>query len=399
MRPREETPTDEASRAPLLAGERLAQLTASLVSIPSVNGVDPELAVVEAVEHRLRQTDLELTRVTLIPGRPSLAAVLHGRERGHDTLVLNAHTDTVGVDDAQCWSVDPFGGEVRDGWIHGRGSVDMKGAIAIQIALAQFFSTRPRRLRGSLVLHFAMGEERGEPGTLSLLEAGFDGRFGIALEPTRLEIAIAQRGVVSLRLRLLGVSAHTSMRERGKNPIDLLPGVLAALYRYDAELARTPHPLLGPATCTPTILAAGTIASAIPPWCDLVIDRRLLPGESPSAALQEVRETVGGVLPQDRFQVSVETEEGIFEPAEIPQAAELVQRLSGVVTAAAGRAPALIGTPYASDVRHLIAHGIEAVTFGPGDIARAHAVDERLEVVELEAAARCLAALGLDLLA
>ena len=82
--------------------------------------------------------------------------------------MLNGHSDTVPLDDAARWRHEPFGGEVHDGWLYGRGAVDMKGGLAVQIAVAYALASRLEELGGELVLHFAAGEELGEPGTLSL---------------------------------------------------------------------------------------------------------------------------------------------------------------------------------------------------------------------------------------
>ena len=97
-----------------------------------------------------------------MPGRPSLAAILRGSGDGR-RLVLNGHMDTVAIDDESRWSVDPFGGEIRAGHVWGRGSVDMKGGLAAQIACARVLSRLDGGLQGDLVLHFAAGENAASP--------------------------------------------------------------------------------------------------------------------------------------------------------------------------------------------------------------------------------------------
>ena len=141
--------------------------------------------------------------------------------------ILSGHTDTVPPDALSLWSVDPFGGEVRDGAVWGRGALDMKGGLVCQIACAHVLSRM--ELRGSLVLHFAAGEERGEPGTLSLLENGFGGDLGIVTEPTRLEVSVATRGVAWLVVRIRGHSIHASRGHLGVNPLLRLGPVLGGL--------------------------------------------------------------------------------------------------------------------------------------------------------------------------
>jgi acetylornithine deacetylase/succinyl-diaminopimelate desuccinylase-like protein len=112
---------------------------------------------------------------------------------GGPTLVLNGHMDTVPIDDPGLWTAKPFGAEVRDGFLYGRGSCDMKAGLTVAIAVARYLAARRDRLRGTLVCQFAIGEECAEPGTLSLCEAGFVGDVGIVLEPTELKVATAER--------------------------------------------------------------------------------------------------------------------------------------------------------------------------------------------------------------
>ena len=149
--------------APELGTAALGASLSALVRTPSVNPGMSELAMVEEIERQLAGTGCVLSRVESMPGRPSLAAVLPG-PAGGPRLVLNGHMDTVAIDDRSRWSVDPFGGEVRDGAVWGRGAVDMKGGLASQVACAKLLGGMRDRLKGSLVLHFAAGEECGEPG-------------------------------------------------------------------------------------------------------------------------------------------------------------------------------------------------------------------------------------------
>jgi succinyl-diaminopimelate desuccinylase len=382
--------TAEALAAPELEESWLAGCLSDLVATPSVTGVDSERAMVERIATYLEPTRCELTVVESLPGRPSLAAVLEGAGGG-PRLVLNGHTDTVPPDDLSLWSVDPFGGAIADGAVWGRGALDMKGGLVCQIACAHVLSRL--QPRGTLVLHFACGEETGEPGTLSLLERGFVGDVGITTEPTALAVAVAQRGTAYFRIVLHGRSAHASTPDAGVNPLRALPAVLAALERYNAEIGRREHPLLPPATCTPTMVRAGVQQNAIPDTCELVVDRRLLPGDTPEDALRELEAVVGS-------EATVEPLHHPFAPSEIPADSPFVSRVLDTVEAVTGRREPVVGTPYGSDVRNLINDaGIEAVTFGPGDVRGAHCPDERLDLAELRQAALVIATLAVDLLA
>jgi succinyl-diaminopimelate desuccinylase len=377
--------------APELEESWLAGCLSALVATPSVTGVDSERAMVERIAAFLEPAGCELTVVESLPDRPSLAAVLRG-SGGGPRLVLNGHMDTVPPDDLSLWTVDPFGGALEEGAVWGRGAL-MKGGLVCQIACAHVLPRLPARPRGTLVLHFACGEETGERGTLSLLERGFTGDVGITTEPTALAVAVAQRGTAYFRILIRGRSAHASTPEAGRNPLLALPAIIEALERYGAETGARRHPLLPPATCTPTMVRAGVQQNAVPDTCELVVDRRLLPGDTPEGALRELQSVVGGAA-------TVEPLHHPFAPSEIPAGSPFVARVLDAVEAVTGRREPVIGTPYGSDVRNLINDaGIEAVTFGPGDVRGAHCPDEHLDLAELRAAATVIATLAVELLA
>lgn len=115
----------------------------------------------------------------------------------------------------------------------------MKAGLAAQTAVAAILSRLDAPLPGSLVLHFAAGEERAEPGTRSLLEAGFGGDYGVVTEPTDLQVADVARGLADYQIDITGRSVHSSRPDDGVNPIREIPAVLAVLDRYAAELRGT----------------------------------------------------------------------------------------------------------------------------------------------------------------
>jgi len=356
-----------------------------------------EAQVIERVKELLDGTDCATTTVEFAPGRPSLAAVLEGPADG-PRLVLNGHVDTVAVDDRERWTVDPFGGELRDGSIWGRGSLDMKGGLAAQIACARALAKHRASLRGSLVLHFAAGEECGEPGTKVLLEHGFTGDWGITTEPTDLTVATAQRGVCWSRVRIDGRSAHASRPDAGLDPSIPLAVVLEALKRYASSLTSQRHPLLGSPTCVVTVVRSGVQHNAIADYAEITIDRRMLPGETAGSVRRELDSVVGAALPSG-YSYSLEPLHNHFEPAEVSADSEFVARLRRVRDEVTATTAPITGTAYGSDVRNLILDaGMEAVTFGPGDPTYCHCTDEHLHVSDLRAAALALTAVAYELL-
>jgi succinyl-diaminopimelate desuccinylase len=381
-----------------LAESFLVEVLGSLVSTPSVNPGIFEVAMAERVQAWLSDLPAEVTVVEFEPGRPSVAAVL-GDPAG-PRLVLNGHMDTVPIDDPAEWDSEPFTPTIRDGWMYGRGACDMKAGLATQIAVAHHLAALDTPLRGALVLQFASGEECGEPGTLSMLQAGFTGDYGIVTEPTQCQVSVATRGLGHYRLGLRGRSIHASQAHLGVNPVGALRAVLEELARYDAEARAMPHPLLPGGTLTPTVVNGGVKVNAVADTCELLLDRRLLPGETIQEDLDRIVERLQGVaadIPGLEYELSALNYP--FEPAEIPSESEFAARVSRTVRDVTGRPGAIIGTPYASDVRNLVNDaGIEAVTFGPGNVAECHCANERVALAELRDTAAVIADLAREML-
>lgn len=371
--------------SPFLTEEHLARLTSRFVAIPSVNGVHTErdLALVIASE----LDDAGFTTHTVgDERRPSIAAV---RGDGDGGVVLNGHLDTVPIDDAEHWAHPPFSGHISADAIHGRGSCDMKGGLAVQVAVGQWLAANEEK--GRILLHFAMGEERGEPGTEDLLEAGFVAPRGIVLEPTDLQIGVAQRGLVTLEVRIEGRAGHASRRDLTNNPIANIPVVLAVIDKLDADPGAA-HPLLGTPAWTVTGLHSGVIPSMVPAEARILIDRRMIPGETAEGVRQELESTLGETVQDAVTHVSIVESEGVYEPAETDPSGRSATALAKAIEVFGGTARHF-GTPYSSDVRHLVNRaGVDAVTFGPGRFSEMHARDEFVRKADLKSAARAVAA-------
>ncbi len=390
--------TVDVFQAPELQEGYLAKLLGRLVAVKSTNPGTSEREAAELVADLLRDV-CQATFVESMPGRPSVAAVLRGIHDG-PRLVLNGHLDTVPVDDVTLWSSDPFTPELRDGFVYGRGACDMKSGLAAQVAVARFLAQRRDRLHGTLVLHFAAGEECAEPGTLSLLRAGFTGDLGIVTEPTDLKVATAERGLAFYRIRINGRSIHASQAHLGVNPIPRLRAVLDVLQAYEDDIRLRKHALLPSGSCTPTILRAGVKENAVPDYCDIVVDRRLLPGETVDGEMETLRLRLSAIKATDTdFDFGISALPSYFAAAEIDSSSAFAARVANAVERVTGAPCEIIGTPYSSDVRNLINDaGMEAITFGPGKATECHCANERVSVAQLRDAARVLATVAGDLL-
>ncbi len=276
---------------PSWAARNWARPLSSLVRTPSVNPGMSELAMVEEIERQLPGHGCELTRVESMPGRPSLAAVLPAPGTGR-RLVLNGHMDTVAIDDESRWSVDPFGGEIRDGHVWGRGVGGHEGRPRV-----------PDRLRAGAEPDAGRAEWRPRPplrrrrgvrraGDALSDRGGIRRRLGDHDGAHRPDIATAERGTGWFRILLSGRSTHAATPAAGANPIPPLEDVLAALRRYAEGLASRTHPLLGHPICTVTMVPGGAEHNAISDGCELTIDRRMIPGEIHEEVEEEIRKLI-----------------------------------------------------------------------------------------------------------
>lgn len=364
---------------------RITTIVRDLVRIPSVNPPGEEKPVAEYLFNLLDSWGFQ-TRLVEKPfaNRPQVLAILPGTGE-RPPLFLNGHMDVVPEGNPDEWVDPPFSGTLRDGRIYGRGSCDMKGGIGVALETARIIQQSGLERKGDLVLAFAVGEETGEPGTKTLLrESGYTEGFGIVLEPTGFKLGVAEKGLAWFKITLAGKPAHCSIAEQGINPIDKFLILGNAIKDYDTKIRERVHPLCGPAKCTMTILNAGTKENVVPESLALTLDQRMNPDETAEDVKHEIEQILKKLASADpEFSASLEITR-LYESAEISPDHPHVGMMAREIEAVTGQTAEIWGTPYSTDVRNFINDaGIPAVTFGPGDIAQAHAFNEFIEVEDL----------------
>ncbi|HEY8643948.1 MAG TPA: M20 family metallopeptidase, partial [Candidatus Dormibacteraeota bacterium] len=266
-----------------------ATILESLVRIPSVTGEEGRIA--EAVAEWCARAGLAVQIQEVQPGRPNVVA-RWGTGRG-PVLLLTGHLDTVPVGTG--WTRDPFGAEVADGRLYGRGACDMKGGLAAMLGAVHDLRRRGLEPAGDVVLAAVVGEEEDSAGTLALLAAGIEADRALLAEPTGLELVRSNRGLVNYRLTVAGASAHASQPEVGRNAIVAAAELVLELERVSARLGETPHPALGPPNLTVGTIAGGTRPYVVPDRCLLEVDRRVNPGETAASVRAEAESAVAEV--------------------------------------------------------------------------------------------------------
>jgi acetylornithine deacetylase len=324
-----------------------------LVSIESVNptlvpGGAGEAEIAAFVAHWLERAGLDVRVDEAAPGRPNVIATAKGRGSGR-TLLLNAHTDTVGLGGPDA-STSP---RVEDGRLYGRGAYDMKGALAAIMLVAAEAVRSP--FAGDLILAAVADEEAASIGTEALVtQVAADA--AIVVEPTELRVGIAHKGFVCLELETHGRAAHGSRYDLGIDAIALMGHVLVGLDAFD-KLLRSDgqiHPLLGGGSLHASLIEGGQELSSYPAMCVLQIERRTLPGETMARVQEEVRAAAGEIEVEIR---------PLFERD--PYEASTEEPIVSLLREHAGD-PDVIGLGFWTDAALLGAAGVPTVVFGPG---------------------------------
>ena len=378
------------------AGDPVA-LARALIAIPSVNPELEEFGAAEAAvaaltAEWLRAWGLSVEMSEVAPGRWNVVGRLEG-SGGGTTLLLNGHLDTVGV---AGMSVDPFGAELREGRLWGRGSCDMKGGVAALLAAtAKLARDGPS---GELIVALTADEEHASLGMEALIHSGIRADAAVVCEPTGLAIMPAHKGFVWVEAAFRGRAAHGSRPEVGVDAIEHAGLYLTALGALRSRLQTSePHPLLGHGSFHAGTIDGGSAPSVYPDACRLVLERRTLPGERAADVMDEFQAVLDD-LAAEVPELEAKLTQGLARPAtEIAADSPLIE---GLVAACAeeGVDPRVTGMTAWVDAAFLNEAGTPAVCFGPGSIAQAHAADEWIDPSEIVTCASVLERFSHDFL-
>ncbi|MEO7118527.1 MAG: M20/M25/M40 family metallo-hydrolase, partial [Candidatus Limnocylindrales bacterium] len=322
--------------------DRLVADLAAMVRVQSITG--SEDAVQDLVAELMADAGLDVERMAVDPVAFAEDPDFPGSEMPRSTLpivvgrvpgtkpgprvLLVGHVDVVPIGDPSTWTVDPFGAEVRDGRMYGRGTCDMKGGVAAILAAlrALIAGGHAGEIRGDIRFVSVPSEEDGGQGMLAAIRAGCTGDLAIITEPTRLDVVVAHAGAITFRLVVPGRAAHASRRREGISALDKLQ-VLALALTADEErrnAAETDPLMTALGMPYPTII--GTVAGG--DWASTVMDRVVAEGrygvrlgQTAREAEAELRDVVAAACAADDFlmdhPVTLEIDGGRFSSARI----------------------------------------------------------------------------------
>jgi acetylornithine deacetylase/succinyl-diaminopimelate desuccinylase family protein len=371
--------------------DAVTRLLSDLVSIPSVNPMGRPLSghglyeagMSDYLERFFRELGVAYERQTIAPGRDNLLA-RYEAPQSRRLLVFDAHQDTVPTDGM---TIDPFAPVIEGDRLYGRGSCDIKGGMAAMLSgFARLVRERPSG-SASVIMACTVDEEFTHQGSSRLATSRLGADLAIVAEPTQLDIVNCHKGAVRWKIRTQGVACHSSTPELGRNAIYLMAQVVSALAEHARELgASKPDPVLGPPSLSVGRIEGGQSVNVVPDWCEIEIDRRVIPGEvpleCPRRALAFVRERLSGLEGVESLPPWINLPALSWTGSD-----EWISAIRGEVARVTGRTPAVTGVPYGTDAGPLGAAGLPCLVFGPGDIAQAHTKDEWVSLPEVRTAA------------
>jgi succinyl-diaminopimelate desuccinylase len=322
-------------------------------------------------------------------------------------IALNAHGDV--VPPGAGWSRDPYGAEIVDGWMYGRGVAVSKSdfaTYAFALLALEAAAADGLALRGAVELHLTYDEETGgEIGPRWLLEQGIsrpDLAIGAGFAHA---VTTAHNGCLHLEVQIDGKSAHAARPFTGIDALEAATHLMGTLYAWRPQLAqrRSAVPGIGSPQLTIGIVKGGINTNVVPDRVTFRLDRRMIPEEDPIAVEAELRALLEGAaraFPQATVTVRQIL---VAEPLKpLPGGAVLAESLCRHATRVLGTEVAAAGVPLYTDARHYAAKGVPIVLYGAGprtiEEANAHRADERLPLADLHHATRVVAATLAELL-
>jgi acetylornithine deacetylase/succinyl-diaminopimelate desuccinylase len=345
----------------------------TFVAINTENPPGQEVHGADFLATELDTIGLAIERSEPIPGRANVVGRFSNGVG--PVFALNSHIDTVPAGDG--WTFDPYRLTRKGNDLFGRGSCDAKGPIIAMLEAARMLIAMRKEWQGELVLIFVFDEEVQSLGAKEYIKSAPRVDYAIVGEPTSNVVYTAHRGSLRVVVRVKGEMAHSSTPELGINPIFRAAGLLRILEEHhEHKLRFRHHPLVGTPTLTVTKINSGIAETTIPPYCDLLIDRRMVPGESRDEVIEEIQV----LLRQAEHDLGVRSKIIEFKPTTGPASETPVDhpivtsalKIAGVYNGAAGAK----GFTGGCDLVHFRSLGANGVILGPGSLQVAHKPDE-----------------------
>jgi succinyl-diaminopimelate desuccinylase len=366
------------------------KLLAELIALPSVNSafLPPgdaragEGRVAEFLAAKAAMAGLSVEFQEVFPNRSNLLARLSPVGKIKKRIILAPHLDTVGNSEM---SADLFRPRKKNGQLHGRGACDTKGSVAAMFSAVLGIAESGQR-PGETEIVFAglVDEENAQQGSWTLAKNRMKADLAIVGEPTQLRVITAHKGDLWLKLVTRGKAAHGARPELGDNAVHTAAKIVHLIEtKYATLLKKRKHGILGSPTINVGAMHGGTQPNIVPDHCEILLDRRSIPGENDRAIHREIVEFIrANGLEAELMNYKYNPCPPMETNPNLPLVRQFME-LAGQKKAA--------GVDFFCDASVLSTGGIPSVVFGPGDIAQAHTADEWISLESLAGAQRLLA--------
>ncbi|MDK2981762.1 MAG: hypothetical protein PWQ55_2109 [Chloroflexota bacterium] len=366
-----------------VSGDLLA-FAQELVRIQSYSG--QEEAVARAIAAKMEALGYDEVRID------SCGSVLGRVGSGPTSLLFESHTDTVSVNDAEQWTHAPFGGEIADGCLWGRGSVDMKGALAASVYAPIIAQSRGALDGKTVYVSCSVFEEDcdGEATKNLLDEFELHPDFAVICEPSGNTIAIGHKGKAQVVIQTHGVSAHGSAPEKGVNAVYAMAGIIQRVEQTNLNL-----PVIDGKKGTLVLSRISSKAvslNAVPDECEIYLDRRLVMGEDEDSLRAEIEAIIGSqdasweidTIRRTAWTGKPITYRPLHAAWKIPLDHHLTQTLVQAYQQVFGSTTQdFTFWDFGTNAVALVSRDIPCIGFGPGDSKLAHMRDEKCPVDQI----------------
>lgn len=359
-------------------------LLEKMVAIPSTEG--NELAMGDLVASYLKGLGMDVQKQEVEPGRNNIIAKIK-IGTGGQTVILNSHMDVVPAADG--WNTDPYKLTIIDGKAYGRGSTDAKGCLTALIMGAKAVIENPLGVNGNIIITAVVDEETYSKGTRHLMsQTPIKADYGIVGEPTLCRIGIGHNGSIRPVIAIHGKTAHSSTPEKGISSVRIAAYISALVDAVQKNLREIIHPTTGRPSIAITLLKAGVKENVLPDYAELVIDRRMVPGEQEAdviTSFEEICRKAEEAFPGAKVEIKdyfVTT----GPASEVKPDSKIAQIAYEACKKVTGENQAPFGLTCNTDMNHLVRAGIPCVIIGPGRIDMCHQPNEFVDLKQLETA-------------
>ena len=400
--------------------EELIHTLSELIRIPSLTGEETEAQ--KFMEAKFKETGIKVetfeAKLDEIKNHPAYIEIPHSYENRPNvvgildgsnlfpSLILNGHVDVVSPEPLDKWTFDPWGGEVSDGKIYGRGAVDMKAGDIANLFAVKAILDSGIKPKGKLILESVIEEEAGgSGGALACFLRGYKADGMLIPEPSNMTVVLSHNGIKYFRVRALGKTAHAALSHTGVNAIGKMNKIYDALIELDEKRTiEHRYPLVEKYSGRPCNLNIGTYragdwASSVAGMAEMECRVGYVPGEKGNDIIKEVEDTISNVAQRDdwlrQYPPTIEWYGWDTEPWLQDENDKFIQSFIASSAALLGNKPEIVGFPGGLDTRFSPYFGIPSFVFGPTG-ASYHGPDEYAEIDSILNVTRVIAKFILD---